>query len=263
MAFTKVNAVYKCFDILDLLARQKGPMGVSEIAVAVKLNKSTVYNIVNSLVDMGVLNRADNRYNFGAKLYLLGQAIDYESLLIRKVRPYLERFSSQTRLTVSLGVRSGTTLIVLERIETPGGIVVSSTRSKVRPLLDGAHGKAVLSLLSDEEVEELLDGQRLARHTPKTVTDKKKYLAAIQRIRAEGVAVDRGELYEGIWAAAVPFQIGYLGIHAVIWAIGLQVQVNERDIRSHAGLLKDVVAQVQRELDTSITSLVKINTRKA
>ena len=108
MPFNKVNAVYKCFHILDLLSRNNGPMGISEIATAVNLNKSTVYNIINSLTDLDVLNKTNGKYHFGPKLYLLSQAIDYDSLVTRRVRPFLERLSKQINLSVCLGIRSGT-----------------------------------------------------------------------------------------------------------------------------------------------------------
>lgn len=249
MAFSKVNAVYKCFDILDFMARNNDPMGITEIASAMDLNKSTVYNIINSLVDLGVLNKANNRYSFGAKLYRLGQVIDYETVLTNKVRSYLERFSQQTKLTVSLGIRSGMKLVLLERIERQGGIDVFTNRSKVRPLLDGAYGRAILSLLTDDEVEKTLKGQDLVKRTPKTVTDKKKYRSLVQEAREKGAAIEQGEFYEGIWGIAVPFYISYLGIQAVIWTIGLQLLVNDSDLHRYARLLKKVVEEVKQAFE--------------
>lgn len=244
MAFNKVNAVYKCFDILDLLARNKGSMGVSEIASTVDLHKSTVYNILNSLVDLGVLNKTENKYSFGAKLYLLGQAIDYESLLIRKARPHLQRFSEQNKLTTSLAIRSGMRLVVLERIEPPGAITVSTKKGRVRPLLDGAHGRALLSILPDTEIQEILATTELLKHTPHTIADKKKYLAMIQKARHEGAVIEYGELYEGIWGIAVPILIPFLDIQAVIWTFGLEIKDNERSISAYAKSLKILAADI-------------------
>jgi len=251
MAFTKVNAVYKCFDILDLLGRNNGPMGVSEIASAVDLHKSTVYNIINSLVDLGVLNKTENKYSFGAKLYLLGQAIDYESILVRKARPHLQRFSEQNKLTTSLAIRSGMRLVVLERIVPPGAITVSTRKGKVRPLLDGAHGRAVLSILPDTEIQEVLSTNDLIKHTPRSVTDKRKYLAMIQKDRQEGAVIERGELYEGIWGVAVPIPIPFLDIQAVIWTFGLEIKDNERSINVYTKLLKRLAADILESLSES------------
>ena len=48
-AFKRVPAIDKCFAILDLLARSKEPLGVSDIASRLGLNKSTVFNIGHTL----------------------------------------------------------------------------------------------------------------------------------------------------------------------------------------------------------------------
>ncbi|PKN66002.1 MAG: hypothetical protein CVU57_07390 [Deltaproteobacteria bacterium HGW-Deltaproteobacteria-15] len=261
MAFSKVNAVYKCFDILDLLARNNGSMGVSEIASAVDLHKSTVYNILNSLVDLGVLNKTENKYSFGAKLYLLGHVIDYESLVVRQVRPHMQRFSEETKLTTSFGIRAGMRLVVLERIELPGAITVATHGGKVRPLLDGAYGKAVLSILPDMEIQEILNTHELIKRTPRTVTDRKKYLAMIQKTRDEGVAIERGEFYEGIWGVAVPIAIPFLNTQAVIWAFGLEIKENERAINGYAKLLKRLATEIVDSLDKA-DSLSRLSVKR-
>jgi len=233
-------------DVLDLVARSTGPMGISEIAAAMRLNKSTVYNMLHSLVDLAVLNKIGDKFSFGPKFYLLGRTIDYENLLSGRIRPHLEKYSEQTRLTASLGIRSGSNLIVLDRTVVPGGIDVVN-KSRIRPLLDGVHGTAVLALLSDGEVEAFLERNPLTRYTEKTITDRKKYLRKISGIRESGVALDREEYHPGIWAAAVAFPVPTLGVQAVIWTFGLESRVDDCDIQAYAGKLRDVVRRIGNE----------------
>jgi IclR family KDG regulon transcriptional repressor len=49
--FKRVPAIDKCFNILDLLAKAKDPMGVSDISKAFNYNRSTVFNIVYTLME--------------------------------------------------------------------------------------------------------------------------------------------------------------------------------------------------------------------
>ncbi|MCP3950728.1 MAG: helix-turn-helix domain-containing protein, partial [Desulfobacterales bacterium] len=65
-AFKKVPAIDKCFAILDLLARTREPLGISDISGKLDLNKSTVFNIVHTLQGLNVLeNQPDGKFVFG------------------------------------------------------------------------------------------------------------------------------------------------------------------------------------------------------
>ena len=86
--FKRVPAVEKCFNILDLLARSERPLGISDISKALGYYKGTVFNIVYTLVDLGVIeNKQGSAFRFGTKLYLLGKAAGQGSELIRTVHP--------------------------------------------------------------------------------------------------------------------------------------------------------------------------------
>ena len=67
--FKRVPALDKCFDILDFLANSSKAPGISEISKALGYHKSTVFNIVHTLVDLGVLEREpENKFRFGTRL---------------------------------------------------------------------------------------------------------------------------------------------------------------------------------------------------
>jgi IclR family KDG regulon transcriptional repressor len=71
IVFKRVPAVDKCFAILEFFARFKKPLGVSEIARAMNYNKSTVFNLVHTLADLGVLEKCGaNKFQFGLRMYM-------------------------------------------------------------------------------------------------------------------------------------------------------------------------------------------------
>ncbi|MCJ7594809.1 MAG: helix-turn-helix domain-containing protein, partial [Desulfobacterales bacterium] len=90
-AFKRVPAIDKCFAILDFLAQSKEPTGISGISGKLGLNKSTVFNIVHTLMDLNVLeNQPDNKFVFGTRFYILGNMAGKRSKLIQTAHPYLE-----------------------------------------------------------------------------------------------------------------------------------------------------------------------------
>ena len=249
--YKPVPAIEKCFDMLDLFAKTKQPLGISDISRALDLHKSTVFNILYTLVDIGILEQEnDNKFRFGTKLYLMGKAAGTNSELITTVHPYLDEINQKTKLTAFLGMRSGLRAVIIDKVDSAFDIKISSEIGMRIPLLAGAGGKVLLAQLSDDEVEDILSKNELKDFTQFSCTSKKKYLQMIHKIRDEGIAVDKEEYIEGICALAVPLKLKMGNNPVAIWAVGLKRQFKDPDISAHAALLKEVAMK----LDTRFSS---------
>ena len=188
-AFKRVPAIDKCFAILELLAQSKEPMGISSIAGKLDLNKSTVFNIVHTLMDLDVLdNQGDGKYVFGTRFYVLGNMAGKRSELIQTAHPYLETINEKTKLSAFLGFRSDSQVILIDKVDSAYGIKLSSEIGMRMPVLAGAGIKAMLSQLSDEEIDEILARTELKRYTPCSIIDKGAYKEEILEVRKQGIA---------------------------------------------------------------------------
>ena len=58
--FKRVPAVYKCFNIIERVATSKEPLSISEIASELGYYRSTVFNMANSLVDLGIFRQGED-----------------------------------------------------------------------------------------------------------------------------------------------------------------------------------------------------------
>jgi len=240
-AFKKVPAVDKCFAILDLLAQSKEPMGISELSRNLNLNKSTVFSILHTLIDLNVLeSQADGKFVFGTRFYMLGNMTAKRSTLIQTAHPYLERISEQTRLSAFLGIRSDFSAILIDKVDSANGIKLSSEIGMRMPSLAGAGIKAMLSQLPDEEIDGILARTELKRYTPKSVVDKAAYKREILEVRKQGIAHDWEEYIEGMVALAIPVKINGKNLQAAIWAVGLKHQVPESSVTDMTELLKAI-----------------------
>jgi len=250
-AFKRVPAVDKCFAILKLLARLKKPLGISAIAKALDFNKSTVFNIVHTLCDLGVLEKVRvGKFQFGTQLYVLGQSAGRGSELINMVHPYLEHISRKTKLSAFLGIRSGLNAVIIDKVDTAFDIKIFSEIGMRMPLLAGAGGKALLAQMSDAEVDDILSNNKLEKFTPSSCINKKKYKAMIKKVCRDGIAIDMEEYIEGIRALAVPLSVNKSGLQAAIWAVGLKKQIKERSIPRTAAYLKKIAAEIEIRFDS-------------
>lgn len=234
--FKRVPAVDKCFAVLDLLAREKSPQSISGLAAALALNKSTVFNLVHTLADLGVLEKREGRFSFGPRLFLLGRAAEEGTDFVRVIHPFLEEINVRTGLTVFLGVRSGRRAVILDKAESPVDLKVSTDIGTSLPVTAGAGGLALLCQLQGPELEELLPeagGQRAA-------FEKK-----LDRVREEDLAIDLEEYIKGIRAVAVPVKIGRPNLQLAVWAVGLSDQLPEGKIQLCAGVMRQAAQGIE------------------
>lgn len=243
--FKRVPALDKCFGMLNLLVESKRPMGISQISKATGYNKSTVFNTVHTLCDMGILeNSSDGKFWFGTTLYLLGRAAGNGMELIQTVHPFLAEINRKTKLSAFLGIRSGLKAVIVDKVDDAFDIKISSEVGMRLPLLAGAGGKALLCQLSESEIERILSENELKRFTEKACVHKERYREGVMRVRDEGIAFDDEEYIEGVVAFAVPLKTNREGLQAAIWAVGLRRQVPEEAVSEFSEILKDIAESI-------------------
>ena len=244
--FKRVPAVDKCFRILELLAKSKDPLGISDISKALGYNRSTVFNIIYTLVDLGILLRRDqNKFHLGTQLYVLSRAAIRRSEFINTIHPYLEQINRETKLMAFLGIKSGLRAIIIDKIDSTFDIKVMSEVGMRIPLLAGAGGKALLSRLPDDEIDKILSKNELKPFTRFSCIDKETYKAMIQKTRDEGIAYDMEEYLEGIRAFAVPLKLHRQDLVAAIWVVGLKDQIKDEYIESYSEFIKGISNKIE------------------
>ena len=248
-SFKRVPAVDKTFAILDLLAKSRESLGISEITRALNFNKSTVFNISHTLADLDILKHTpDNKFSLGIKFYLLGRASRMGSEIISTVHPYLQLINQKTNLSVFLGVRSDLYAIIVDKVDAAFDIKISSEIGMRLPLLAGAGGKAMLSRMPDPQIDRILLKNGLQRYTRYSVVDKARYKTMLKKVRQEGFATDKEEYIEGIRALAVPLNINRGASQFAIWAVGLKSQIADEVIGAYAKLLKKYAGEIEIRL---------------
>jgi IclR family KDG regulon transcriptional repressor len=244
--FKRVPALDKCFQILDFLSTSQTALGVTEISTPLKLNKSTVFNLIYTLVDLGILeNVPGNKVRLGLKLYDLSRESNAGGLLISKVRPFLEEINRRTKLSVFLGLRSNLKAVIMDKVDSPHDIKISSGKGMKIPLIAGSHGKALLSLLPEDHLDEILVEKNLRKFTSHTCTRPQQYKQIVQKTAADRFALDDEEYLEGIRSLAIPLDLGRPDVQAAIWVVGLKSQITNGMIPEFKKSLKEIGLRIE------------------
>jgi DNA-binding IclR family transcriptional regulator len=243
--FQRVSTLDKCFAILDLIIGSGEPLGVSEISRRLRLNKSTVFNIVHTLAELEVLeHRPKSKLAVGTRLYVLGKAAGSKAELVHTVHPYLRAISSESKLSAFLAVRWGMYAVIVDKVEDAADVRVSYEIGIRLPLFKGVVGKALLCQLSDAELDNLLRRNELARRSSDAYEDKMALRNALVAVREEGIAADPEEQVKGIVALAAPINVHRANFQAAIVAVGLKWQWHGGRIVSVSKLLKQIAVEL-------------------
>jgi DNA-binding IclR family transcriptional regulator len=148
----------RAFEILEFLAQQRCGMRVNEIAVRMEAPRSSVYELVNLLIDRGILEYRgeEGMVYLGRKLYLLGLAYQEEFDLLRESDSVLASLAEATRETAQLCMLDGNKYTVAMMKEGVRPFRISSSVGERVPIPWTASGRLLLGHLDDSQILELV-----------------------------------------------------------------------------------------------------------
>ena len=218
----KCRVTKKVLKVLEFLAEKHRPHGVSHIANALSMNKSTLFGILIALQEEGyvIKDAAQKTYTAGDGLFRLSKLAIRPPDVAVMARPFLQKLARIADETAFLGLREDNFMKVAAIVEVEKPIRISSQVGVRLPLVAGAFGKAFLSALSEGEMLELLQESGLPRFTEKSNQETGLFLQELRRARQLGYAPDLEEYVGGVAGLAAPVTADDQAVGAV-WVAGL------------------------------------------
>jgi IclR family KDG regulon transcriptional repressor len=205
-SYSLATTVQKAFRLLEILG-EKQPARPSEIVKQLALSRSNVYRLFSTLQEMGYIEKdIDLKYNLSFKMFILGNTVLRRNQLSDVAHPYMARLAEICKENVNLGVMYEKKVLYVEKIESPHYLKLDQPIGRTDPVHCTALGKALLSGLTDREIEAFLNSTKLIPYTKKTIIDPKVLDRVIRNVKREGYSVDLEELNEGIHCVGAPIR---------------------------------------------------------
>jgi IclR family transcriptional regulator, acetate operon repressor len=201
----RVQSVARATDILFEVGRSDHGLKATEIAHASGLNVQTTYRLLQTLTCCGLLSRAEHGcYVLGLRVGSLAQAFNRQLSPAERLAPQVRSIASRTGATA---YAAGWWLGEIVAFIVVRGTNVIQANDVLQGLSTDGHARASGKLLLAFAPASLRDDY-LARHplryrTPNTITEMSAFVSQLDRIRAEGYALDREEFSEGLCCFAV------------------------------------------------------------
>lgn len=243
----RIELIDKVFAVLGAFTLERSELMLREIVETTGQSQSSAYRILANLIRHGVIERDDDthRYRIGPRLHELGR-LAYPQLC-RVAAAALDPVRHEFGYTANLSVRAGEDVILAEVLNSTRPLSLTSSVGAREPLAATASGKCLLAFAPPGEGAALVDRLELRAWTPASITTPEALAAELDRVRARGYALDRGEFVSHGRCVAVPV-FDRLGVCAAVSLSGPDDMLAPGRIEAIVGRLLEVGAAVSRDL---------------
>lgn len=233
-----VQSIERAAAILQVVAASHGTLGVTDIAEAVGLAKTTAHSLLRTLLLVGFVeqDRATGHYALGAGLLRLGSShLDANELRARSSN-WADALASRSGQAVRLATLVDGEVVVVHHVFRPDDSAQTLDLGTALPPRSSALGKVL---------------HAFAVQRPVTGRAPESWRAELAAVRARGWATERGERAAGEGGLAAPVR-GLTGL--VVGALGVTGPLTEifngqgQPRGALVTMVTDAAAAVSREL---------------
>jgi DNA-binding IclR family transcriptional regulator len=250
-----MQSLTKVLDILQLFLTTKREMTLGEISDSLKLNKTTVSRIINTLLKRGFMSQKHKRgkYFLGSIYQDFTDVIKSKPNLMSIASPYLIELSRLVNESVVLATLNGKDSLSTETFDN-----LQSHRdlrvvpSKItEPLHSASIGKIILAHFTSEDLQQYFNTHALEHHTPNTITNINAIKHELSNVKRKGVAFDDEEQSVGVRSIAAGLKDSEGKIIGSIGVAAPSARLSRSQLRKMAPLVLDYAARISKELGSN------------
>ncbi len=225
--------------LLQLFDRQHTRWSAPDIARELKVPRSTVFRIIQTLQLLGFVERSEGQYRLGPAVLRLGFEYIASLDISEMARPVIESLRDDTGFAAQLATLDGRDVVFVVRASVASTFASNVQVGTRMPAHATVLGRIFLSAMDDEALRAMYPEARLPAHTPQTPKNLGELKKLLTGDRALGYAVSESFFENGISAIAAPVRDGH---GKVIAAISLSVPQSAIEPKMRDKLVRRVLA---------------------
>lgn len=192
----KAFRVLECFE--EATAVEQG-LSLMDIVRLTGYGKSAVQRFTHTLQLAGYLEKNPVTKRYSLTVRTLGLAFNFlrNNSFIEMANPHLIDLCRVTQQRVNLSLLDDTELVFSVRHQIKPDYYYSSLVGRRVPACGNAGGRAILALLDEERMLDILERSQLRAYTTRTLTDKEHILQEIKKVGEQGYGLTSEEVTYG------------------------------------------------------------------
>lgn len=188
--------------LIDTIAELEGGR-VTELADEIGLAPSTVHDHLQTLSEHEYVDKEGDMYVLGPKFFHLGQHVRTRNPLYHEVKKTIGDMIRERDERVMFAIEDCGRLLIMYDVSREY-IQREHYVGSYNYLHTTAAGKAILSQLPEESVDEIVERQGLAPGTEHALSERSALDRELEIVRDRGYAINEQEDESGVHAVAVP-----------------------------------------------------------
>lgn len=245
MVHTVENAVH----ILKALADSPN-MGITEVARRLRLPKSSVHGILETLADLALVekNSETGKYHLGLTLVELGYRAQLELDICQIAKPFLQGLNVEFDETVHLTLLDNDEVLYVDCVESRRRLRTYSVIGIRAPLYCTSVGKAILAFQEEGEIRRIAREKGLVPFTERTITTEQSLMEEMAKIRQKGFAVDDREHEDHLRCVGAPIWNAHGKVFASLSLSGPAERNTQERISNMAPYVVKAALEISRRL---------------
>jgi IclR family KDG regulon transcriptional repressor len=241
-------------DLLEVFCTNNYPLGITELSNIMLDGKSAIFQKIKILEDLEYIEQDEHskKYTLTTKLLeLVNKSLKgyYERTHVHK---YLKTIAEKTGECTYFGLKNRNNQLVYVDRYANESVMTVYTNIGDSPLPHcTAHGKAFLAFLTLDQIEDVLK-IGMEKFTENTITDKKKLMEELRKIRDEGYAFDDEERMAGVRCVAAPVFNSKKEVIGAIGISGMAQNMADDKMRSSAKVVKEIAEKMSIAIGNDI-----------
>ena len=235
----KVSAVTKTLRILDCFTPIQTELSLAQLSKMLEIPKSTLLNQIRTLEDSGFLIRLRDgqAYSLGYKIMELSYCAYSAIPVIQGAIPIMENLMSTTGETVYLTSHLGGRVFYMECVYPTRQAISYSVTGKTLPMHCTASGKAMLSYMKRNEIDNIIKTHGLPQITKNTITDYDRLISELELSKERGYATDLEEESLGVKCLAMAIRNNDGAVAGAVSISGSIISMRDEQIPNYADQL--------------------------
>jgi DNA-binding IclR family transcriptional regulator len=246
------TSLQKGLKILSLFDTEAGSLTQTEISRILALNMTSTYRFVNTLVELGYLEKdpKTKEVRLGIRSLVLGTNIIRSSDELRLMKKLVDEVHSRYNITIDVAFAVDDNLMRAYQREAKETLTYHLPAIAKNSLHNTSIGKAYLSTLSDDSLKRVVDRISFAAKTGKTIVKRDELLSEIEKTGQRGYAMCVEEYLPGLITIGAPLinlNTG-MGLGGVSFDFSI-IQKNAREVEEkYSALIIELAGSISEVL---------------
>lgn len=254
MTQARIQSIGRAAALLEVMGSGDW-IALRDLAQGVGVAKTTAFNLVGALVDVGFAEHDPEKglYRLGLLHMVYGRAVERRLDMVASIRPYLVRLCAETRETVNLALPCTTDAIIVESLESNQSLRVSSYAGTRADYHSTACGRALIAWRSNEFRKTILELAPLNSKTPNTTTDLAALNVLLEQCRERGWSHEYEENEIGSACVAAPILDALDQPIASVSVAGPAARFNDAMMQDLGKMLIERMAEISTALQRQVS----------